>query len=92
MIKSWQHKGLKLFYETGSTAKINQNHAEKLHDILQVLDFATAPEEMNLPGLKFHKLSGDLKGFYSVKISSNWRLIFRFEGQDAILVDYRDYH
>lgn len=92
MIKSWQHKGLKLFYETGSTAKINAQYADKLHDILQVLDAATAPEEMNLPGLKFHRLKGDLKGFYAVTVRANWRVIFKFEGQDAILVDYQDYH
>ena len=92
MIKSWRHKGLKLFYETSSTAKINANHADKLHDILQVLDFATSPEQMNLPGLGLHKLSGNLKGFYSVKVSGNWRLIFTFDGQDAILVNYQDYH
>ncbi len=92
MIKSWQHKGLKLFYETGSTAKINAGHADRLSDILQVLDFATAPEELNLPGLKLHKLSGNLKEFYSVKVNGNWRVIFKFEGQDAVLVDYQDYH
>jgi proteic killer suppression protein len=92
MIKSWRHKGLKLFYETGSTAKINANHADKLHDILQVLDFATVPEQMDLPGLRLHPLKGKLKGFYSLTISGNWRLIFKFEGQNAILVDYQDYH
>lgn len=92
MIKSWGHKGLKLFYETGSTAKINAHHASKLHDISQVLDFATSPEQMNLPGLKFHKLTGNLKGFYAVSISGNWRLIFKFDGHDAILLDYQDYH
>lgn len=92
MIKSWRHKGLKLFFETGSTAKINSAHAKKLHDILQALDFATYPEQLNLPGLGFHKLSGDLKDLYSIKVSGNWRLIFKFEGQDAVLVDYLDYH
>jgi proteic killer suppression protein len=92
MIKSWSHKGLRLFYETGNTAKINAKHADKLHDILQVLDFATSPEQMGLPGLGLHKLSGDLKGHYSVKVNGNWRLTFKFEGQDAILVDYQDYH
>jgi proteic killer suppression protein len=92
MIKSWRHKGLKLFYETGSTAKINANHADRLHDILQVLDFATSPEQMSLPGLKLHKLTGNLKGHHAVSISGNWRLTFKFEGQDAILVDYQDYH
>jgi toxin HigB-1 len=92
MIKSWHHKGLKLFYETGSTAKINVNHAEKLHDILQALDFSSSPEQMRLPGLNFHKLSGNLKGHYAVSVSGNWRLTFKFDGQDAVLVNYQDYH
>jgi proteic killer suppression protein len=92
MIKSWRHKGLKLFYETGSKAKILSIHADKIHDILQALDFATSPDQMNLPNLGFHKLSGELKKFYSVTVNKNWRIIFMFEGQDAALVDYLDYH
>lgn len=92
MIKSWQHKGLKQFYTTGSVAKIQASHADKLHDILQALDAASHPEHMRLPGLGFHKLTGDLKDFYSVKVNGNWRVVFSFEGQDAILVDYSDYH
>ncbi len=92
MIKSWQHKGLKLFYDTGSVAKIQHKHADRLHDILQALDFATAPQQMNFPGLDLHALKGSLKGFYSVKVSANWRVIFAFEGKDVILVDYIDYH
>ncbi len=92
MIKSWQHKGLKLFYETGNTSKIQPKHASKLHDVLQILDSVTKPEQMRLPGLDFHKLTGDLKGFYSIKINGNWRIIFRFDGADVILVDYTDYH
>lgn len=92
MIKSWQHKGLKLFYDTGSTAKIQHKHADRLHDILQALDSATAPQQMNFPGLDFHHLKGDLKGFYAVKVDANWRVIFAFKDKDAILIDYRDYH
>jgi toxin HigB-1 len=92
MIKSWQHKGLKLYYETGSKAKINASHANRLHDILQVLDFITTPEQIRFPGLKLHKLSGNLHGFYSVTVSGNWRVIFKFDGHDVILVDYLDYH
>ncbi len=92
MIKSWRHKGLKLFYDTGSKAKIQAKHASKLHDILQALDFATAPEQMNFPGLNFHALKGDLKDYYSVTVNGNWRVIFCFEGKDAILVDYIDYY
>lgn len=92
MIKSWQHKGLKLFYETGSTAKIQAKYADKLHDILQALDVATEAEQMDFPGLNFHRLKGEYKDFYSVKVNGNWRIIFGFEGKDAILVDYLDYH
>lgn len=92
MIKNWRHKGLKLFYETGNTSKIQAKHADKLHDVLQVLDVVTKPEQMNLPGLGFHKLVGDLKEFYAVKISANWRIIFKFDGSDIIAVDYIDYH
>jgi toxin HigB-1 len=92
MIKSWRHKGLKLFYDTGSIAKIQKKHASKLHDILQLLDFATAPWQMNFPGLDLHPLKGNLAGFFSVKVSGNWIVIFAFEGKDAILVDYLDYH
>ena len=92
MIKTWRHKGLKLFYDTGSKAKIQTGHADKIHDILQALDVITKPEQMNLPGLRFHKLTGELKEFYSVTVNKNWRIIFGFEGQDVILVDYLDYH
>lgn len=92
MIKSWLHKGLKRFYETGTTAKINAAHADRLHDMLQVLDFAVSPEQMRLPGFRLHKLSGNLKGHYSVSVSGNWRIIFAFDGQHAVLVDYQDYH
>ena len=92
MIKSWRHKGLKLFYDTGSVAKIQAKHADKLHDILQVLDFAAAAEQMNFPGLGLHKLQGDLKGHFAVKVSGHWRITFAFEGKNAIWVDYVDYH
>jgi proteic killer suppression protein len=92
MIKSWQHKGLKLFYETGSVAKIQPHQAQNIHDILQALDVATKPEDMRFPGLMLHKLTGGLKHFYAVQVSGNWRIIFRFAGKDAVLVDYTDYH
>jgi len=92
MIKSWKHKGLRLFYETGSTSKVQAKHADKIHDILQALDVITEPNQMRFPGLKFHSLKGKLKDFYAVKVSGNWRIIFSFDGQDVILVDYLDYH
>jgi len=92
MIKSWKHKGLKLFYDTGSISKLQAKHADKIHTILQALDVAGEPEQMDFPGLGLHKLRGNLKGFYSVRVSGNWRIIFGFEGNDAVLVDYLDYH
>ena len=67
-------------------------HAERLANRLQVLDFAKSPADMNLPGWQMHPLAGDLKGHWAVRISGNWRLTFAFENQDAILVDYQDYH
>lgn len=92
MIKSWKHKGLREFYETGSTAGITVNHSRKLKILLQALDAARAPEQMNLPGFGYHRLQGNLKGYYSVTVNANWRIIFQFEGEDASLVNYLDYH
>jgi len=92
MIKSWQHKGLKLFYETGSRKGIQAKHLLRLKIILQRLDAAIKPDDLNLPGMNFHSLKGKLKDFYSVSVSGNWRVIYKFEGQHATLVDYIDYH
>ncbi|OGO95153.1 MAG: hypothetical protein A3F10_01275 [Coxiella sp. RIFCSPHIGHO2_12_FULL_42_15] len=92
MIKSWKHKGLKQFYETGSTAKILVQHARRLAIILQLLDAADKLEKLDLPGFDFHKLKGQYKKFYVVKVNANWRVIFQFDGEDAALVDYLDYH
>jgi proteic killer suppression protein len=92
MIKSWQHKGLKNFYNTGSKAGIQPKHADTLSLLLLQLASAIKPEDMNTPGNCFHPLTAGLKDFYSVKVNGNWRIIFQFVGEDAILVDYIDYH
>lgn len=92
MIKSWRHKGLKAFYETGQISGIKADHVRRLKIILQRLNAALSPKDMNTPGMRFHGLKGEQKGFYSVVVNKNWRVIFKFEGQDAILVDYLDYH
>lgn len=92
MIKSWKHKGLKRFFETGSTAGIRPDHAGKLARQLQHLNVATNPQDMNIPGWMLHPLRGDLKDHWSVRVNGNWRMTFRFEGEDAVLVDYQDYH
>jgi len=67
-------------------------HEKKLKIILQRLNAAIQAEDMNTPGMNFHELKGDLKGFYAVSVSGNWRVIFEFEDNDAHLLDYLDYH
>lgn len=92
MIKTWRHKGLKLFFETGDSAKIQQKHKQALREILFQLDHAMSPYDMHTPGNNFHGLTGDKKGQYAVSVNGNWRVIFAFDGTDAVLVDYLDYH
>ena len=92
MIKSYRHKGLKKFAETGSKAGIQPNHAARLRRLLTALDAASVPADMNAPGNNLHSLKGDLASHWSVSISGNWRLTFGFDGEDVILVDYQDYH
>jgi proteic killer suppression protein len=92
MIKSFRHKGLKRFYQTGDSSKIMQNHLKQLRLILTLLNAATTVKDMNFPGSDLHRLKGDKKDFWAVRVSGNWRVIFRFENGDAYDVDYLDYH
>jgi proteic killer suppression protein len=80
------------FFRTGSKAGILPQHAAKLSEQLTVLNIATRPEQMNIPGWQWHSLTADLAGHWSVSVNGSWRLTFTFEGEDAILVDYQDYH
>ncbi len=93
MIKTFRHKGLKAFFETGSVAGIQAAHQARLARMLSRLNEATSAQDMNLPGWVLHPLKGqDLKGHYSVRVNGNWRMTFTFDGKDAELVDYQDYH
>lgn len=92
MIKSWKNKGLKKFFDTGSKAGIQAAHEKRLKIILQRLHAAVEPEDMNTPGMDFHKLIGKLKDHYSVSVNGNWRVIFKFDKEHSIDVDYIDYH
>ena len=92
MIKTFRHKGLETFFRKGSKAGIQPHHARKLNLMLTMLDNARQPEDMNAPGNDLHPLKGNLAGHWSVSVSGNWRLTFLFEGEDAILVNYQDYH
>lgn len=92
MIKSFRHKGLQAFFETGSKAGIQPHHAAKLRRQLLRLDIAKEASYMGLPGWELHPLTGALAGQYAVTVNGNWRLTFAFDGSDAVLVDYQDYH
>jgi proteic killer suppression protein len=92
VIRSFAHKGLERFFRNGSKAGIQAQHAARLRIQLGMLDDAGAPEDMNAPGWRLHPLKGNLAGHWSVTVNGNWRLTFSFEGEDAILVDYQDYH
>ncbi len=92
MIRSFKHKGLARFFEAGSKSGIQAQHAERLRLILGLLNAATAPGDLSLPGLKLHPLKGDRKGAWAVSVSGNWRITFKFVGKDADVVDYEDYH
>lgn len=92
MIISFRHKGLRILHETGNTRGIQATHANRLKRQLQFLDRAMTAQDLCLPGWQLHPLKGELSGFWSVSVSGNWRLIFRFVGSDVELVDYLDYH
>ena len=92
MIVGFRHKGLRTFYDTGSTKGIQAAHAPKLERILFALDGAASPDELRLPSFKLHSLKGDLDGHWSIWVNGNWRVTFRFTGQGIELVDYLDYH
>jgi toxin HigB-1 len=92
MIKSFKHKGLQKFYDMGKISGIQAKHEKRLRLILTRLDASISPEDMNLPGLRLHKLKGQLQKFYAVTVQENWRVIFRFEGENACDVNYTDYH
>lgn len=92
MIRSFRHKGLKRLFEEGDRSKVQAAQADKISRILALLKRATGPDDMSLPGYRLHPLKGDLAGFWAVSVSGNWRIVWRFEGQDAADVDLIDYH
>jgi proteic killer suppression protein len=92
MILNFKHKGLENFFLTGSKAGIIPDHANKLQLILARLNVSTSTKDMNLPGLFLHKLIGNRNDYWSVKVNANWRVTFKFKGENAEIVDYEDYH
>jgi proteic killer suppression protein len=92
VVRSFKHRGLKRFYEDGDGRGIRPDLLDTVERILTVLDDATSPQALNIPRYRLHALKGDLKGFWSVTVRSNWRIVFRFEGTDAFDVELIDYH
>lgn len=92
MIISIRNRALKRLYERGDVSRIRPDQLPKVRYILDVLNAARTIDNMKLPGLDLHQLSGNLAGFYSVKVNRNWRVIFRFEDGDVSDIDYLDYH
>ena len=92
VIGSFRHKGLQRFFEEGVKSGIRPEHAARLRLVLGRLQASTSPKDMDLPGLRLHELKGARKGAWSVAVSGNWRVTFRFEGKNAIDVNYEDDH
>ena len=92
MIVGFRHKGLRLFYEKGDESKLQPQQISKIRLILTRLDAATTVSDMNVPGYRLHQLTGELRAFWSVKVDKNYRIVFRFVGEDIHDVDYLDYH
>ena len=92
MIRTFRHKGLQKYFETGSKAGIQTDQELRLRMRLAALDTAICIEDMDLPGFRLHPLKGDRKGLWAIDVNRNWRIVFSFEGGNVFVVDYEDYH
>lgn len=92
MIKSFRHKGLKLYWTKGDAKRLQSQWLPKIDRLLNALEQAEEPTDMNVPGFYFHALKGEDKGRYSVRVTGNWRITFEFEGVHAYVLDLEDYH
>ena len=92
MIRSFRHRGLKRLYDRGDHSLIGPGLRDRVEVILAQLDVASSPEAMRLPHYRLHALKGDRKGYWSVTVKTNWRIIFRFEGEDVFDLELIDYH
>ena len=92
MIVSFKHKGLKRLFEQNNRSGLRADLTDKIGRILSVLDAASAPQALDLPGYRLHQLKGDRKGYWSLTVRANWRIVFRFENGRACDVDLVDYH
>ena len=92
MIIGFRHKGLERFYRADDARGVNARHAPKLRRILTLLSRAKNHQGMNVPGFRLHAMKGERAGTWAVDVSGNWRVTFRFDGENVTAVDYEDYH
>lgn len=92
MIRNFRSRALRRFMERGDARRIHPEHRETVRDILVRLNASATPDDMDLPGFRLHRLSGEYAGFWAVTVRANWRVIFRFDDGHACDVDYLDYH
>ena len=92
MIRSFRHKGLKRFFESGRVSGIQPQHGKRLRMLLAAVDTAQAIQDIDIPGFRLHALKGSGRGRWSIWVNGNWRLTFEFREGDAYILDYEDYH
>jgi len=92
MIKSFKHKGLEKFYQTGSKRGIQASHSNKIRMQLVALDTAQSLDDMDIPGYRLHQLSGERKNIWSITVNGNWRITFKFSEGNVYILNYEDYH
>lgn len=92
MIASFRSRALKSLWERNETRRLPADQVDRIRRILRLLDQATGPQDLDLPTFHFHPLTGDMNGRYAVTVRANWRIIFAWDGGDAVDVDYEDYH
>ena len=92
MIKSFRHKGIERFFKKGDARGINAKHGPRIRRVLDLIDQATTVEQLDISGMYLHPLKGDRKGEWAMTVSGNWRITFRFVGEDATNLNLEDYH
>lgn len=92
MITSFRNKPLQRFFETGKSRGLSVQDDKRISRILRALEAASKPEDMDIPGYRFHGLVGQEKGRYSVRVTGNWRITFGWSDEDATDIDLEDYH
>lgn len=92
MIKSFAHKGLERFFTKGSASGIQAGYAPRISLMLDAIDAAAEVKELDLPGFRLHRLKGDKRNLWSMRVSANWRITFEFTDGDAHILTLEDYH